>query len=261
MNRIDQSTANARPNLRRQRLALLLSSILCSGIAPPSFAQTVNLPPLLPAGSAPVRSPADENSVNLGTGRFEFSVEDVSIGNSNSGGLTHFRHWLHKNWRDGFQINVTKMDNIYTGKFQTVVSVGSKSYTFTDQGGLLADGPYVSEQGDGSTLTESGGNIITFASSDGTSIIFDKNLATIASQYLAGLYGDPDSAKATDIISPKGERIKITYKTTSTVDPIWGTTSYSRIRSVTNNYGYHLKYEYDDAVSPMTIKKGADIDS
>ena len=74
-------------NAKSRKLALCLTTILYSGLIAPALAQTASAPPVLPAGLAPIRSPVDENSVNIGNGRIETSIIDLAVGPAGSGGL------------------------------------------------------------------------------------------------------------------------------------------------------------------------------
>jgi hypothetical protein len=256
MNREYRSKSKKSAKRGLKRSSLFLTSILYSGLAETAFAQvTVNLPPVLPAGTAPIRSPLDENSVNLGNGRLETTAVDLSIGSVKSGGLIHARHWVHTTWRDGFAISLGEVGSILTG-LHMVVSYGPNSYTFTETGSVSGNvgPPFVSEQGNGATLTLAG-SIYSFTAPDGTILLFDS--AQVSTNFCGGFCGGPAPiASATDVIMGNGERIKLNNKKVTIIDPALGPVNYVRLQSVSNNYGYQLKYQY--AGNILSVMSDAD---
>lgn len=231
---------------RNVRAALLLTTLLCSGLVAPALAQTINPPPPLPSGVPSIRSPVDENSVNLGNGGLEFSVVDVSVGPSGPAGLLHVRQWVRTAWHDGFAMFISKT---YSGtSFHTVATIGNQSYTFTD-GGSPYGAPYASEQGNGSTLTENA-TTYTLTTSDGTVVVFDKTILSASSTFNfydgGGSYPMTLQAVATSVTIGSGMKISFAYKQTSIANASNPAITYNfiRLQSVNSNLGFQLKYKF-----------------
>lgn len=210
-----QNSNATRPH-RRLRVLLGLSTILCSGIAAPAFAQATDGLPR-PA----VQSSPDSYGVDLATGALNLSIADISAGAEGSG-ISHKRHWLgFDKWRDEFDITLVE------GNGKVTVSGGAGSGTFTASGGS-----YVSDQGDGSTLTRPNGNFVLTAS-DGTVTTFDH-------------YDYRDGYRATQVRRPDGETLNLTY----TFGSFWLSDQFgepvemSRPEAVQSSSGYRLTFQY-----------------
>lgn len=208
-------------------LAFALVIVAVSGSD--AVAQSVTIP------EPPVRSTVDENGVDLVSGLLSLKDSGVGIGASGQAGLSHVRHWMgSQGWRHGFHLTVT------TTATNAKVSIGGQSTTFT-----LSGSNYVSDQGNGATLTSTA-STFTYTSSDGTIITFDRNLVANNPSY----YGSVQ-AVGTSILLPSGEQIALTYKPSNYVvsgcfyGACFNFTVYTiRLQSVTNNTGYQLRYEY-----------------
>jgi len=200
----------------------------CSGAA---LAQSVSLP------EPPVRSPTDENGVNLSTGKIELTDSGVVIGVPGAGGLAHNRFWMNNGWRHGFFLTVT------TSGSKATVSIGGTSSTFT-----LSGGSYTSDQRNGTSLSATS-SAFTYTMADGTVVTFDRNLAANSASY----YGTV-AAVGTQIAMPSGEKTTLTYRRASYLYGGSVTLYVLRLQSVTNNLGYQLHYNYfDSTLSQSTV--------
>jgi RHS repeat-associated protein len=196
------------------RSALLISTVLASGLAAPALAQSTTPTPL-PYGWE------DKNGVEMATGTVETSDTFLSIG-ANEGTLSFGMETTKGVWGN----------NTYTGKI-VVVTAGATITATVDFGGnsesfTVTGSSYVSKKAEGSTLALSG-SLYTYTTSDGTTITFDTALWPTAGT---------QNALPTTIKSPAGTETKIHRKA-----------GVSRIQSVTNNRGYQLKYGYPNATS------------
>ncbi len=199
----------------------LLIAASCSSIA---LAQGASGAP------PPVRSSVDSNGVDLLSGDFTYSATDVVIGQPQQGGLTYARTFHKDRWRDNHTGTITSSGTTYT------VSLGSGSGVFTLSGG----GVYTADQADGSSLTfDAGTQTYRYTSSDGAVAVFSKALAELSPL-------EANEGKVTSITAPSGQVTTYTYKVV-----VVGGASYNRLQSVSNNLGYHLKFEYSLA-TPLT---------
>ncbi len=138
------------------RKILLTSTILCAGIAAPSFAQQK-------AATAETWVATDENGVDLANGRFYLDIVEGSIG-SGDGAISLVRYYgqagLQDNWSGTLEL---------WGTGQTaVVSLGKISEKFTKSGST-----WTSVKANGGTLTEIPAGWL-YRSSDGVSIEYQK---------------------------------------------------------------------------------------
>ncbi len=168
----------------------------------------------------------------LTSGTYTTTTKDVSVGPVGSGGLAYIRYFLGTGWRDNLTGTITDDGaGVYT------VSLGSFAESFT-----LSGGTYTSNQAIGSTLTFDGSHIYTYTTSNGTVMLFDKNLGT-----QVGI--DAKDGLITTSTAPTGETTAYTYSTvTGLCSPSAGAcsgyVSASRLQSAANNLGYMLKLEY-----------------
>src|SRR3569833_1060432 len=132
------STAVERRPVRARRVLLSLSTILCSGLAVPAYAQDV--------APAPVRSSIDANGVDLFLGTFNVSSTPLSLGNGDTA-LSYYRLNRGNGWTDNLTASLYQ-----NGSSTMVVSLGGKSDSFSISGGT-----YTATEGNGATLTLSGG--------------------------------------------------------------------------------------------------------
>jgi RHS repeat-associated protein len=197
-----------------RRRALLLAAASSAMLALPGAAFAQNRAPA-------VYSNVDEYGVDLVLGTFEQAFTPLTIG-SGDGALSFGFSTAKGVWgANSFTGGVEVSGNIAT------VYIGGDMERFT-----ISGASYTPEQGEGSTLTLSGG-LYTYMRDDGTIIMFDQSKWPVAGT---------SNALPTSIKTPDGSAVTIYYKTVGTV---------ARIQSVTNNRGYQLKYNYQSATSPM----------
>jgi RHS repeat-associated protein len=174
----------------------------------------------------------DPRGVDLVTGDFNYSTTDVTIGQPTAGGLSYGRTYTIDGWRDNFAggVSISGADK--------VVSVGPVSETFVFNGS-----EWVSKYSNGSTYALSG-TLVTVTDKNGNQAIFDQ---------IGGADTNPYGASEGLIrsySSPNGEIISYHYGVGAhcTRRAINGVCIVSypiyRLSSVTNNYGYMIKYEY-----------------
>ena len=217
---------------RRRRLArrtlLSLSTILCSGLAAPAFAQLV--------APAPVRQSVDANGVDLFNGTFDADAPGVSMGQGAPQGLSY--HLLNRGngWTDNLTASLNQSGNMVT------VSLGGVSDAFTVSGST-----YSATLGNGATLTLSG-SVFTYTARDGTIVHFDRGKSQSVPLYA-------NDGLATDRVSPDGSKLvyaydSVTYcsrsKAGSQGDICTARSSVYRLSSITNSYGYKVTYSYGD---------------
>ena len=215
------------------KLALASASAiaLLTALSTAAHAQSVTLP--LPK----IREHVDARGVDLTSGQVQASEADLSIGAQGTVGLRHTRTWAGaQGWRHGYMITATVDGYIPT---HITLALGDISVGFTANGN---SGTFTPDEGDGSTLTETASAYV-YTSADGTSINFDKSLASNSTTY----YGTIDAA-ATKITSPTGYVANLSYSqsiyqvTLGAGQPI---TVYTlRLQSVATSTGYQLKYSY-----------------
>ncbi len=186
---------------------------------------TINAPP--------IRSPVDQNGINLATGGLQVATTDLSIGAPGNGGLAFSRVWTGNGWRHNYFASITATSTT------AAVSIGAQTITFT-----LSGGTYMADQGDGSTLTVTPAKYI-YTAADGTITEFDRS-------YINVVYYGVTQGLGTLITRPSGEKIKLTYKTMSYVTPT-GTITIARLQSVNSTSGYQLKFSY--AADNFTISQ------
>jgi RHS repeat-associated protein len=234
-------------------IKLFATTFLATGIS--TVAQAQQTPPPIPA--APVFPSIDENGVDLVTGKFEYSVAAVSIGE----GATALEANLSTasgQWRaDTFKGYITAN---YSSALITVTLDGD-SETFTITG--WPSGTITSNQNEGSSLVfDEGSKLYTYTKNDGTIAIFDVN------KYANGVNnGSKVSAALISLQYPSGKKEEFSYRTIfssigTPIGPMSGTVV-SNIESVKNNHGYQLRYFYVAAGSPQiqsitAINNGAD---
>ncbi|MBX9684941.1 MAG: hypothetical protein K2X41_14255 [Hyphomicrobium sp.] len=204
----------ARVWVKRLIVTLALMSATVAGLSP-AFAQSIPPPP--------VRATVDVNGVDLVDGALWVYSPSISIGQPGAGGFVYAR-WFDSSvqaWRDNYTGTINSSGAIYT------VTLFGSSQRFT-----LASGVYTPDDADGSSLTfNSTNNEYTYTSRYGAVAVFDKDLNGTL----------PTAANEGRIISytePDGERTIFTY--------VERDTDTQRLQSVTNNFGYQLKFDYFD---------------
>jgi RHS repeat-associated protein len=207
---------------------LSLGVLLCAStcIAGLAHAQTFTVPT---APTPPIRSSIDARGVDLISGSFNLSETLLSIGQAGAGGLSRTRQGDVLS--DGYEGTVKVEGSVYT------VSIGGSSETFT-----LSGATFISNQSLGSTLTVSSG-VYTYTLSDGSVIKYSTSVGGNGTSTSAPL------ARMTSITTPDGEVDTINYRSgtiaynTQTQAGVINL-KFTRIQSVTNNFGYQLKYNY-----------------
>lgn len=199
---------------KRFRVSLAISTVLSAGIAVPAYAED----PITPVAAA--EKTIDDYGVDLASGALNLSITDIAVGNA-AGGIAHKRHWIVRDrFRDEFDYTLTE------GSGKVTVSLGATTLTFT-----LASGVYSSDQGNGATLTKSGG-IYTLTTSDGTVTKFS-------------YYDTYDGIRAQESTSPDGTKLTFQYKTSFYWDERYGEPmDVSRLTSVTSSSGFKVSYTY-----------------
>ena len=210
------------------RRFLLGTAAILPGIiaASPLAAQSYTL------DSPPVRLPLDENGVDLASGKIVMPSSSVTIGGAD--GLSHSRFRVGNGWRHNYMMSI----NVTTST--ATVTLGGGSQTFTKTNGL-----WVSDQGDGSSLTSSSSAYVLTAS-DGTQITFDRGIVAGGASYYGSVSG-----VATRIVRPGGHTTTLHYRLDSYWISSWPEPidiSVVRLESVNTNTGYQLKYSYAGSI-------------
>ncbi|HRK63601.1 MAG TPA: RHS repeat-associated core domain-containing protein [Terricaulis sp.] len=173
----------------------------------------------------PVFSTVDANGVDLYYGTFNHSIEGASIGQPGAGGMSYVTTFIgatSHGYRNNYVGAITVSGSTYT------VSIGNSSETFTSSGGS-----FTSDQGSGSTLSyNSGSGIYTYTLSDGSVALFDNALTTVLFNGIIG-------AQITSLTTPAGEVTTWHYRVIT-----FSSFQYGRLQSVTNNFGYQIKFTY-----------------
>lgn len=179
-----------------------------------------------------VRSTIDENGVNLVTGFVQVPTPLVSIGQPSRGGLSYARYYdsAVSDWRDNYAGGINSSGTIYT------VTLMGEAQIFSGSGGVFAE----LEQR-GATLTfDAVTNKYTYITADGTRAVFDKGVAgTQPTQANEG--------RVTSITGPAGDRTTFTY-----VSLTGSGFAAQRLQSVTNSFGYQIKFEYQSSNADAT---------
>ena len=205
--------------------ALSLTAALCAttclvGVA---HAQTFDIATAL---TPPLRSSIDERGVDLIGGSFNLAEPVVSIGQAGSGGMSRSAQGDFPS--DPYEGKIDINGSVYT------VTTGGSSETFNYSGGV-----FTSNLALGSTLTLSGG-VYTYTQANGDILQYSTAFGGYAT-------GSAPVARLTSISTPDGRIDSINYRlATMTAGSGWGaaTLKFARIQSVTNNFGYQLKYTY-----------------
>ncbi len=223
------------PVERRRRFArralLSVSTILCSGLAAPAFAQL--------AAPAPVRQSVDANGVDLFAGTMNVDAPGISMGKGDQG-LSYHQLNRGMGWTDSLTAALNQSGNAVT------VALGGTTDSFTVSGTT-----YTPTQGNGATLSLSG-SVFTYTRADGTVVHFDRTHSTDYPFYANG-------GRATDIVQPSRAQVRFSYnsiyyctraKPSGDGSLICTGHGYAyRLASATNSYGYQLSFNYG-AIEP-----------
>lgn len=201
------------------------SSLIALSLPQLGMAQTT----VSPAPVPPLRSPLDENGVNVTTGLPQISTPSVSIGANSDSQLAFKRTWTGTNWSHPYLLSI-----VISGSNAKIV-LGSSSDSFTSNGAN-----WVSDTGNGATLvTVTGG--YTYTASNGLKINFSN--ADPENYYGGGLV----RSVGTSVIMPSGERIDIAYSAYYQPLPpksVIPDRTHYRIQSITSGSGWQLKFSY-----------------
>lgn len=186
------------------------------------FMSAIAAPAFAQNPPAPSQLTTDAYGVDLVNGSFNQAVVEAAIGPEGSGGLAHVRQWVGTNnlpWRSaevgGISIDAVGMDTIAT------VSGGLISETFKWNGT-----DWEPTRPTGSTLVQQTFSEWLVTDSRGNQVLLDANYGTVYELFA------------------NGDRR----------DFHWDTTGYPILRSITNNRGYQLHYDYGSGPSAYTIQ-------
>jgi YD repeat-containing protein len=212
--------------------ALLATTVLAS----PALAQT---PGSLAA--PPVRSPVDENGVDVVRLIFSTGQTAVSIGGAGNHGLAYGQSFIGSfTPRDSFVGTLSQSGTVVTAGF------GGSSDSFTVSGSS-----YVSTEGNGATLTHALG-FYTYTNRNGVVVRFDDNSNVFYT------FWDANLGRISDITYPDGTKVNYFYKIATYCrggyeGGICQTpeVSVGRVQSITNSNGYQLKFTYANNDDPV----------
>lgn len=229
------STSVERRRLR-VRLALALSTVLCSGLAAPAFAQT----------SQPYRN-LDANGVDLTQGDLVLAFREGAIGS----GQAMLALDRQNNGLRPFQWDAISFKRTIAGSTVTItIGLPNRTIdTFTATGTLSTS--FAPNKKNGATLTLSSTDpsyVYVYQSPDGTTITFNDPGDHDSGQSSNFCYTRTQSScdmLATQVVSPDGASVAIAYDLLtfgSDPDPTFDW----RVASVTNSFGYALGFTYQD---------------
>lgn len=234
-----------------RRALLSVSTILCSAMAQPVFAQSANTP------QAYASAPADHllitpNGVDLRSGHYDYKQTDLSIGGDGAAGLQLTRMarwggiWGHvepfANFTHNFDIVIAEKrvhgSNYYHGSgsdFRMIVRLGQQVETFD----ATSASPYFEQVSKSATarLTYAGNAtdnsvVYTYQAPDGTIARFRPLGNGDCSSHIR-------CAFVSDLTYPDGTKLVFEYE-----NPTPGTPNGTRLRSVVSTRGYALVLEY-----------------
>lgn len=204
---------------------------------------------LLAPASAPAQIPnqpvpptsysLDDRGVDLVTGLFNFTTQELVIGQPGQGGIVYGRTFLRlsptasPNWRDLLIGGISHDGSEYQ------VSLGGESEAFLKSGTT-----FTPKMNSGATLVQSGSAYI-FTSASGAVANFDGGLASGGTS----IYGATD-ALISNVTTPSGERTEFHYRVETVCmvpNGSGGCLQYRqgwRLQSITNNRGYQIHYDY-----------------
>jgi RHS repeat-associated protein len=211
---------------RGLRYVLVATTILVSGLAAPAFAQTT--PTVI---KPPADIEIDENGVDLISGTPTARTTGISVAD---GEFQHWQFWTNGGLRHNNHYIVTaNIGNAF-------VILGDVTRKFKKTAANI----YEPDDGIGASLVESSNNFI-FISADGTKITFRKPISFGSNAESPNdIYDERIFGIATKIEKPDG--------TVQTFD-IQSTPKGMRVKSIDENTGYRLEYDYIDlGFSPWT---------
>lgn len=189
----------------------------------------------------PTHYSTDERGVDLTNGGYFPFVTEVVIGQPGAGGLVYGRSHIGTGWRDALLGTI----NIQGSGLETqyVVSIGGHSDAFYPLGGPPPTSFQPATPNGSSLVYNSTAGSYTYTTSTGVIATFETALASRTTPYTV------DVALLTAVTSPNGEVLTYAYKTEDLCvsNGSGGCASYvpvARLQSVTNNFGYQIKYQY-----------------
>ena len=243
--------SNSASKMSRKANALLLTTILVSGLAAPAFAQSAPAP-------EPYRA-NDEHGVDLATGTFNMDITEGSIGPA-SGGVVMKRYYGQSGYQDNWSGDLRKTMEGATEV--ATITFGKISERFTKQGGV-----WIPAKGNGVTLVETSTDLeFTYKSASGQTIFYKSPL-------LLGNPADPFAQNSIDMpsvyctttnavacglpvenVEPGGEKYILTWHTPEycTYDAELNATcrrSY-RLSDVRSSASYGVKIKYQSNQGP-----------
>ncbi len=235
------------PRKTRKASALLLSTILASGLAAPALAQTAPAPEQFRAN--------DEHGVDLVTGTFNMDMPEGDVGPA-KGGVSMVRYYGQSGYRDNWSGDLRKTMESTTEVI--TITFGKISERFTKQGGV-----WVATKANGATLTETVADTeFSYKTADGIIVIYKSPLAlnTPSDDFTPTLsmpsaYCSAANALACGVpvenVDPDGSKYTLTWQTPEqcVVDEELNsdcTRTYrlSDVRS-SSSYGMKVKYQSD----------------
>ena len=212
---------------------LLMTGVAAIGLvcANPALAQEQPTPP--------EHYTLDERGVDLVHGTFNYYEADVVIGQPGNGGIIHGRMHANNGWRDTLSGSIRASGTLYT------VSMGAESELFIRSGST-----FTPASTNGSTLTLSG-STYTFTTSDGAVGEYAAIPSNSTTPYAASV------AIISSHRQPNGEELEyhweiIDYcavRDLQTEQCLEWRVGY-RLKSVTNNRGYMIKYGFVTDIQP-----------
>jgi YD repeat-containing protein len=234
--------------------AKALACTFLAGAAYAAFAAGAAHAQSAPTAPPPPYRNVDANGVDLVTGRMTFSLTEAAIG-SGAGALSLARYWTGAG---GF------VDNWSSGLYQDAagvyhVELGDFSDDFTWNGSS-----YVSVEGRGAALADTGGGAFRYTAADGTIIDF------ISSAQAQG-YSCPDTnigqcSRPSAITRPDGVKFTIRWTTSlkcagggsPVTCPSGNLISYYRFKGVSSSAGYAFNVNYTtDAAGNFSVPQTA----
>lgn len=194
------------------------------------------------ASSPPLYSAVDPQNVDLGTGAFTIPGPVLTIGQPGAGGLSYSRMFIGTGWRDNVMGGINYDGATYR------VSIGTASESFTQSGSA-----YINAGGSASTLTyDSGAGIYTYTMADGSVAKFSLSLCCRVGSINEGgksNLGPASAGRITSMTLPSGEVRTWNYAQGNfCVKAVGGGcytyTQFGRLQSVTNNFGYQIRFVY-----------------
>ncbi|TWB09656.1 RHS repeat-associated protein [Nitrospirillum amazonense] len=193
------------------------------------------------ASAPPLYSDVDPQYVDLGSGALTLTMPGLAVGQPGAGGMSYGRNWIGTGWRDTLMGSIDSSGSVYT------VSIGGSSESFN-----AANGVFTNAGGGASTLTvDSSGQIFTYTLADGTVATFEKsmccNIGLKTYTSTASNLGNASQGRITSMVLPSGE-----VRTWNYIFVNFGSDAPSdarkyrigRLQSVTNNFGYQIRYLY-----------------